>query len=220
MTVTIAFIVFLYSILDILPLVFLKQAQNTVGESDFTYKAKAAENISETADYFLYNSGDAVLRKEAPSASSLFINYTEMNETIKGFDKFDGATPRWFGVADFSNPNNININTSGIVMILDTKNEVEIGLGRDFTKELLGAGQAFVIGSALRYLGIKANNQDKIRIGVDLREYLTLFYNTSNPLTVGDIETIMKQANVNLTSNQTIDVSAGDLFNVTQANRK
>lgn len=220
MTVTISFIVILYSILDVLPLLFLKQAQNTVGESDFVYRAKAAENISQSADYFAYNYDRSSVRTEIPDNSSAFINYTYINEKVEGFGKYKGVAPRWFGVADFINPNKTDKETSGIVMVLDTKKEKDIGLGRDFTKELLGENQAFVIRSALRYLGLEANNQDMIRISIDLRTYFSLFLGTNEVLTIEDIERLVDAAGLNITRNQTIELSVNDFVNITQLDGK
>ena len=143
-SLTITFIILLYSILDLLPYIFLKQAQDTVGESDLVYTARSAENISQSADHFAYNSVYHTVRTEAPDDTSTFVNFTLMEQKTQNFTKYQGITPRWFGVADFSNPETENISTPGVVMILDTEREVEIGLGRDFSKTLLGAGQAFV----------------------------------------------------------------------------
>jgi len=216
--ITITFIVFLYSIMDILPLIFLKQAQNTVGEADLTYRAKAAENISQTSDQFMYNSDYYVLREEPPDTSSIFVNYTNIKEKTKDFNRINGVTPRWFAVADFTNPNTTDsLTTSGVVMVIDSKNEVEIGLGRDFTKELLGANQAFVLDSGLEYLGIKPNNQDEIRVTIDTRDFLSTIFDTSNPLTQADIEKLTQEAGLDLNSTQNVQVNVADFFNFTDA---
>lgn len=104
--VTITFIVFLYSIVDILPLVFLKQAQNTAGESDFVYKAKNSNKLSSSIDTYIYNSEKDHKRQEIKDNFAVFINYTKIDQQTQNFSKFNGVTPRWFGVADFISPQN------------------------------------------------------------------------------------------------------------------
>lgn len=105
-------------------------------------------------------------------------------------------------------------------MILDSKKEKEIGLGRDFPTELLGKGQAFVIESALRYLGLEANNQDQIQVRVDLRDYLTLFYDTNNPLTIEDVRTLASLFGGSSANTETIEISPNKFFNVTEIDSK
>jgi hypothetical protein len=116
-------VIVLYSILDMLPLIFLKQAQDTAGESDFIYRAKAAENISESVNNFMYQYNDLYDRNPAPETSLPFVNCTKLEEMTKDFSKYNGVAPRWFAVGDFSNPEDTSLKTSGIIMILDTEKE-------------------------------------------------------------------------------------------------
>ena len=59
-------------------------------------------------------------------------------------------------------------------MILDTEKEVKIGLGRDFTKTILGPNQAFLTSSALKYLKIEPNGIDKVQLVIDTKANLFL----------------------------------------------
>jgi hypothetical protein len=207
-------VIVLYSILDMLPLIFLKQAQDTVGESDFIYRAKAAENVSESVNNFMYQYNGLYNRSPAPETSSSFVNCTQLEEMTKDFSNYNGVAPRWFAVGDFSNPDETSLKTSGIIMILDTEKEKEIGLGRDFTKTLLGPAQAFVTSSALRYLNLEANNQDAVTVNVDLRTLFSLLVDTDDPLTIDNVEEIAQLINPDLERNATLNFTAGDFFDV------
>lgn len=105
-------------------------------------------------------------------------------------------------------------------MILDTEKEVEIGLGRDFTKTLLGLSQAFVTKSALKYLGLEANNQDTITVSIDLMQLLTIVADVSDPLTLDDVETLVQLLNPDINRDDTINFTASDFFNVTEVEGK
>ena len=85
---------------------------------------------------------------------------------------FEGFTARWFGVADFANTTDTTLKVSGVIMILDTEKEVKIGLGRDFTKTILGPNQAFLTSSALKYLKIEPNGIDKVQLVIDTKANL------------------------------------------------
>lgn len=219
-TLTITFVIILYSIMDMLPLVFLKQAQNTIGESDFVYRAKAAENISESANNYMYQYNDLAKRNEPASNSSAFVNCSNIEYLTQNFSKYDGVAPRWFAVGDFSNQNDSSVSTSGIIMILDTEKEVKIGLGRDFTKTLLGASQAFVTKSALKYLGLEANNQDTITINIDLMQLLTIVAEVSDPLTIDDVDTLVQLLNLNISRDDQLNLTVSDFFNITEIEGK
>jgi len=56
--------------------------------------------------------------------------------------------------------------------MIDSDREVEIGLGRGFSKSLLKANQAFATKSALKYLGIRDNGKDEIQLVFDISKYI------------------------------------------------
>lgn len=219
-TLTITFVILLYSILDVLPLVFIKQAQNTVGESDFIFTAVSPQNISQSTDSYMYDNSFQIDRIVPGDSSLPFINYTEFVLQAAGVEEYDGFAPRWFGVAGFLNPDDLTKEASGLLMILDTEIEVKIGLGRDFSKTLLGENQAFMTRSALKFLEVEPNGRDKVQLFVDTRDYLSLFFGTSNPLTREDITTLNTELNLGLDEGGEITVSVADLVNTTAVSGK
>lgn len=219
-TITVTFVILLYSILDILPVVFLKQAQDQVGESDFIYTSVAAENVSQSGDYFMYDSTYVSERKPLSNFSLPVINGTELFSQTQNAEDFEGFTARWYGVANFANVTNPDLYASGLIMVLDTEKEVKIGLGREFTKRLLGESQSFVTHSALKYLGIEPNGKDKIQLVVDIRKYLALFLDTNLELTNDDIIKILATTGYDINESDSYTVRAGDLVNTTQLSGK
>jgi len=219
-TLTISFVVLLYSMLDILPLVLIKQVQDIVGEADFVYSAPSADQRSQSADENIY-SGRYGANRVVPGETSLpFINYTQLVLNSESSEDFEGFSPRWIGVADFASPEDTEKTTSGVVMILDTELGVEIGLGRDFTKTILGKDQTFVTLSALKYLGIDSNGVDEVQIIIDTRGFLSELYDTSNPLTRGDITTLAKELNLGLEDNGEFTISAADVLDISSISGK
>jgi hypothetical protein len=211
-TITVAFIILLYSILDILPLVFLKQVQNTVGEADFLFTAVSSDSISQSADTFMY-SPTFQHPRNIPNKSSLpFLNYTLFQEQTSDNTNFNGFSPRWYGLASFANPQRPTITASGILMIIDTQNEIQIGLGREFTKKVLSDGQAFMTRSALKYLGIKPDGTDPLQLIIDIREYFSLLFNTNKNLTKEDIYKLMEEFGIGLNSGGNLDIAVEDFF--------
>ena len=96
------------------------------------------------------------LRKEAikDKWSLPFINITKMEKAVANSTYFEGVTPRWLSIADFANSTNLNLTSPGILLIFDTLKEVQIGLGREFSKTVLKNREAFVTKSLLEYLNI------------------------------------------------------------------
>lgn len=215
-TLTVSFIILLYSILDVLPLVFLKQAQNSVGEADFVFNSVSPQNISQSVDTYIYNNAYQTTRVVPAENALPFIDYVEFISQVREAKDFDGFAPRWYGIASFANFNNLSVTAKGLIMVLDSEKEVKIGLGRDFSKKILNDGQAFMTRSALRYLDVDPNGRDQVQLIVDLREYLALFYGTNQNLTREDLSTLNTELDLGLDENGNVTVAAGDFFNVTE----
>lgn len=215
-TLTISFVILLYSILDILPLVFLKQAQNTVGESDFVYTAFPTLNITQSGDKFMYDETQYLTRAPPQNNSQPFINATQLLNMTQGAKDFEGFSPRWMLVTDLANPKKTGTTAPGLMMILDTQKEVKIGLGRDFTKTILGQNQAFVTASILKYLGIEPNGIDEIQMVLDTRDYFRMFYGTNKTLTKYDVYILSDRLNLGLKPDGTIPVRITDTVNTQQ----
>ena len=219
-TLTITFIIVLYCILDVLPVVFLKLAQNQAGESDFIYTAQSSSNQSYSGDNFMYNVGAYESRESLNDFVFPLINGTEFFEKTQNASDFEGFTSRWFGVAEFANTSNSDLYTSGLIMVLDTEKEVKIGLGRDFTKTLLGKKQVFMTSSTLRYLDIEPNGRDEVELVIDIRDYLSLFFDTNQELAQEDIDKLFDTLDIDLNTSDVVTIRGSDIINTTQLESK
>mmetsp|Transcript_2094 Transcript_2094/g.2662 ORF Transcript_2094/g.2662 Transcript_2094/m.2662 type:complete len:420 (-) Transcript_2094:15-1274(-) len=195
-----------------MPVMFMKLSQNQVGESDLVYTAVSAENVSVTGDEYMY-SYTSQRSKPDQSVFIPLVNCTEMEQAIKKSSDFEGVTARWFGVADFANTTQTTLKASGVFMVLDTEKEVKIGLGRDFTKTLLGPNQAFVTTTTLKYLGIEPNGRNQIQLVIDLRNYLNLALGTNKVLTEDDLKKLSDRFGFNYDPSQTYTFRGSDFFN-------
>ena len=95
-SITVAFFAIIYNILDVSPVIFLKLAQDQVGESDFIFHAKAGQNISESGDKFIY--GHDLDRKVPPPIVWPLVNTTDLQLKTENSTYYNGFTPRWFGL--------------------------------------------------------------------------------------------------------------------------
>ena len=141
--------ILLYNVLDLTPIVFLKIAEDQVGESDLIYTAKPAANISYSVDTFSYSGVDKRIARDKWALP--FINITKMEKEILNSTYYEGVTPRWISLIDIANITNRNLTTPGILLILDSQKEVQIGLGREFSKTVLKNREAFITKSLLKY---------------------------------------------------------------------
>ena len=219
-TLTISFVILLYCVLDVLPVVFLKLAQNQAGESDFVYTSQSSSNVTYSTDNFMYNMEAYGSREDTSDFEFPLINTTEFIQNAENSEDFEGFTARWFGVAEFANTTNSELYTSGLIMVLDTEKEVKLGLGRDFTKTLLGKRQVFMTASTLRYLGIEPNGRDEVELVIDIRDYLSLLFDTNQELGDEDIQTLIDELGLDITTNDTVTITGSDLFNTTDLEGK
>jgi len=79
-TLTITFVILLYCVLDLLPVVFLKLAQDQAGESDFVYTSQSSANTSYSGDVFMYNQEVFTPRIASGGFTIPLVNATEMIE--------------------------------------------------------------------------------------------------------------------------------------------
>lgn len=82
-------------------------------------------------------------------------------------------TPRWFALAQFANVEDAKIQTPGVLLVIDSSREVNIGLGRAFSKILLKKGEAFITKSALKYLRVDKDSKS-VQLVIDINKYINL----------------------------------------------
>ena len=61
-------------------------------------------------------------------SSTFFLNYTALNDTLSPVAVLVGAAPRWLLLADVYNPDNANITTTSILLVIDTVLEAVLSL--------------------------------------------------------------------------------------------
>jgi len=92
---------------------------------------------------------------------------------VEDIDEIVGVAPRWILTAELSNPeSDSDVTTSCYVILADTKQERDIGLGRNFNQRVLGIGESFVSASALRVLGIDTNQGERVNLSIDIYDSL------------------------------------------------
>jgi hypothetical protein len=171
-TITVAFVVIIYNILYSAPVVFMKLAEDQVGETDIVFHALDTSKVSEGGDQFAYGTHS---KRRLPSYQKWpFVNVTDLQRQTEGSSYYKGFSPRWFGLGNFVNPKDERTEAPGVVVVIDSAQEVKLGLGRHFSKTVIGHKEAIVTRSTLRYLGIKPNNGETIELLIDLAKYVKL----------------------------------------------
>jgi hypothetical protein len=79
-----------------------------------------------------------------------------------------GTSPRWLGLARVTRPDNSSVNSTAILLVIDSDREKEIGLGRTWTHRKLGASEAHISSVILRRIGVEANANQNASLVVDL----------------------------------------------------
>jgi len=145
---TVFIVVFFTSLLqnsiDKSPIIFLKLSEDQVGEYD-------------------------LLLSPSPTSASpnFWLNSTDIDLKISEAPLVVGAVPRWVFLGKVSNPNNPTYNTSSAILIIDSRQETEIGLGRGWIHPPLGRDETHISSSVLRALGVEANKGETIILTID-----------------------------------------------------
>jgi len=97
-------------------------------------------------------------------------------------------------------------------MVLDSRLERDIGLGRDFSKQLIGEGEVLVTRASLVYLGLNPDEHTKTTIRLDLREILTvlspLVTLIGGKISAADLKAFLEGVGADLTDVLSVDMQA------------
>lgn len=66
------------------------------------------------------------------------LNFDVLNKKLEDMPGFDGFTPRWTLITRLRNTTDSLYNTSALLVVIDSKREVDIGLGRYFSQTIMG----------------------------------------------------------------------------------
>jgi len=137
--------------IDNAPIIFLKLAEDNVGEYDLVM----------------------VPNPQAGTTRSFTINSTEIEERLHGLTDTSAVAPRWLLLSQVINVKDPTYNGSAILLVIDSKKEKEIGLGREWTHPPLVGQTAHVSDSLLRLLHLHPNVTDELRLRFD---FITMAY--------------------------------------------
>lgn len=77
---------------------------------------------------------------------------------------FEGFSPRHTLITRLRNSKVPTLNTSSLFIIIDSKREVDIGLGRYFSQTVLGDGEIMISNAALRHMQINPKKKEKVQL--------------------------------------------------------
>lgn len=126
------------------PIIFLKLAENQVGEYDVTLQPTLTANTQ-----------------------SFFINYTEIKDQINDVDTVVGSCPRWLGLASVRGRDS-EFSTFATLLVFDTDLEREIGLGREWNHSRLERDHMHLSRTAMKAIGVEPNQKDSAFLEIDL----------------------------------------------------
>jgi hypothetical protein len=133
------------------PIIFLKLAENTVGEYDlFLTPRMTAES------------------------QSYFLNWTYIDGTLSPLPTVTGTSARSAILAKIGNARERSKNVSVIALVIDSKQEETIGLGREWSHPPLQENHIHLSLSAIRAIGIQANHGDTVNLTVDALNLLSV----------------------------------------------
>jgi len=159
------------------PVLFLKLAEDSIGEYDLVFTPQTRN----------------------PTTPSYFINTTELDKKIGKQELVTGLSPRWIMVSEIFNSHQREKNSSTVMLIIDSKKEKEIGLGRGWTHESLSGYKCHVAVSLLRLLHVNPNSGENITVRFDV---FTLLHTLSGSrdTEIHFIRSLISQAVVNSNS--------------------
>jgi len=98
----------------------------------------------------------------------------QLDELNKG-DIFKGFSPRWMLPTTLRNTGNPNLNTSCLLVVIDSAREKDLELVPYFNNEVIGDNEILVAQTALKHLEIKHDRKEKIEVFFDVQAILGMF---------------------------------------------
>ncbi|KAJ3449553.1 abc transporter permease protein yxdm [Anaeramoeba flamelloides] len=189
---------------------FVSVVQNAVEQAPSIYLALSEDQIGEV---------DALLMPGFLGNEMKFINYTDTKPKLNNIKSIKGSSPRWIYRSKIESKENSTMGTVANLVILDTKEESEIGLGRSWEPRDLNEQECVVSSSILRELDIEANAGDRIIIKLDLNLVSESFgYNFQELLSNENlIESFLDQF-LNIDPNQNYTIFPGVVINGSMLN--
>jgi hypothetical protein len=139
------------------PIIFVKLSEDQVGEYDLVSYSSHSVNYWFTLHQLLTPDFESVT-----GFDNMFLNQTYIEQQIKNEPLVAGTTPRWVTLSKAINPKTQK-NSSVTILIIDSRKESEINLGRAWKKPPLGTNETYVSSSLLRLLGTQVGDMITLR---------------------------------------------------------
>lgn len=162
----VAFTGLVQSAVDNSQVIFLKLSEDTAGEGDVVLLPdfdNAASALSGTGT----GSNASLL------PSGLLLNDTDLRQRLMAVPAVQGVSPRWTALGRVLNTRARALNTSAILLVIDSDQEAAIGLGRSWNRRALGAAEAYVSISALDEIGVAGAVGEQVDVEVPLATVLS-----------------------------------------------
>lgn len=89
--------------------------------------------------------GQVMLAEVSAQHTVPLVNFTEVQNRLATNTEVRGCVPRWFLIADLINPSNADLNTTVVILVIDSALEAQAGLGSGWDKPALGPTEAYVV---------------------------------------------------------------------------
>ena len=81
---------------------------------------------------------------------------------------FRGFSPRWNIPIKLRNDTNAALNTSAVLLVVDTKREKELDFGNGFDNQVLGESMLMASNAALNYLNVSSENKEMVEVYINI----------------------------------------------------
>jgi ABC-type lipoprotein release transport system permease subunit len=99
------------------------------------------------------------------------LNFTDMDIKLHGAPNLVGIAPRWLSFSILSKTSSYGRNSSTISLVVDSKQEKEIGLGRRWKYPLLKGRECHITASLMRFLDMTSG--DNVTVSLDAIEMMS-----------------------------------------------
>eukprot|EP01107_Rhizomastix_libera_P010431 TRINITY_DN26_c0_g1_i5.p1 TRINITY_DN26_c0_g1~~TRINITY_DN26_c0_g1_i5.p1 ORF type:complete len:1436 (-),score=485.84 TRINITY_DN26_c0_g1_i5:6-3914(-) len=174
------FITILQGAIGISPIIFLKLAENQVGDFDLSL----ANDLGFT------------------------INYTQLGSVINSSPDVSGSSPRWMLLGELTNAKetifmenlNTTVSASAFLFAIDNEREKAMGVGREWNHPTLGNREVHVSSTVLRRLNIRPNVGDVATLTIDIPGLISQAGGANFSLSDAVSSLILSQLNSNFAS--------------------
>ncbi|CEM34393.1 unnamed protein product [Vitrella brassicaformis CCMP3155] len=229
------FTALLQNAIQLSPIIFLKLAENDLGETDLLYTPLQSKTVAPVPPHPPAPGGGGGVGPSPPmltwgqagngtdemSIQFVDVSYLASELRRKHEKAVRGVVPRWVlqgRVVNARFPSRLN--TTAVLLIADTASEDSVAFGRSFQSRPLAQGECYASGSVLRAMGLQPDRGERLRIELDLIRASSALSSsgisspmsdptnetTANDLTTNDAEAILRALGVNMTDSVVIDV--------------